>query len=575
MLKRRIVLLMSLYLLIFSVLLGRLFYYQVIKGENISQQAIAMRSQQIELREYHRGDILDRNLSSLTSSHSSLALYGLPRVIGQESYYKHNDTDKDANQLVKDKAYEELASFLAKMLKDRDEQEILTQLKHEGNNARFIRINDNLSPAQAEQINASHLPGLVVAPIINRYREDGFCAHLLGYASKGEGGEGQAGIEKAYEKTLRGNPSSQELVSTLDARGKVIQGLMFKVREDQRQESAVVLTIDKRIQEVVENAMDKRITKGAVVVMDIHNKEILAMASRPTFNPYLVKDIIAFDDRSTLSNRALSKYNPGSLFKILLSAAALEEGKVNLEEKFFCSGEYVYNEQVTTACWKEDGHGSLSFAQAFANSCNPTFIQVGLRLGRTKLLQYVDQMHLTDETIIGYNPGNVGTYVKIAGGNPALGNACLGQEGVMLSPVQIASLLSTIADDGWWASPSLVQYTIDQNGQKEMLPKGERQQVITTSTAEKVKQLLEKVVEEGTGKPAAIPEARVAGKTATSQTGRMKSADEEILNPWFAGYFPADQPRYAIVVMAEEGSSGAESCAPVFKDISRGMLKFF
>ncbi|PKM76048.1 MAG: hypothetical protein CVU90_14530 [Firmicutes bacterium HGW-Firmicutes-15] len=557
MLEKRIVMLMSLFLFIFSALLGRLFYYQVIIGEKITQQATAMRSQEIEMNEYHRGDILDRNLLSLTSGQPSLAVYCLPEVINREGNYG------------------ELASFLAQVLKDKDEKEILREINHKGNKSKLLRVDTDLNQAEALQINASNLPGLVVAPIIKRYREDGFCAHLLGYASKGEGGEGQSGIEKAYEKTLKGNHSSQELVSILDARGKAIQGLMFKVRDEQRQDSSVVLTIDKRIQEVVEKAMDKRITKGAVVVMDIHSKEILAMASRPTFNPYQVSDIVSFDDRSTLSNRALSKYNPGSLFKILLSTAALEEGKVNMEERFFCSGKYVYNEQVTTACLKKEGHGSLSFAEAFAYSCNPTFIRVGLRLGRTRLLQYVKQMHLTDESITGYNPGPIGTYVKIDGGDPALGNASLGQEGVMLSPVQIASLLSTIADDGWWATPSLVQYTIDQNGQKEMLPKGERQQVITPGTAGKVKQLLEKVVEEGTGKPAAIPEARVAGKTATSQTGRMKSADEEVLNTWFAGYFPADQPRWAIVIMAEEGSSGAQNCAPIFKDISQGILKYF
>jgi peptidoglycan glycosyltransferase/penicillin-binding protein 2 len=548
---------MSLFLLIFSALLGRLFYFQVVVGEKITQQAIAMRSMQLELLEYNRGDILDRNLSSLTGEQTSLALYYLPGVIKREGNYV------------------ELASFLSQVLKDKDEQEILTEIMHRDNKAQYVKFEADIGQVEALQINSSHLSGIVVAPVINRYRQDGFCAHLLGYASRGEGGEGQSGMEKAYEKLLHGNGANRELVSILDARGNAIEGLMFKVRDEQRQDSCVVLTIDKRIQEVVEKAMDKRITKGAVVVMDIHSKEILAMASRPTFNPYQVSDIIAFDDRSTLSNRALSKYYPGSLFKILLSTAALEEGKVNMEELFFCSGHYIYNEKVTTSCWKEEGHGELSFAEAFANSCNPTFIQVGLRLGRTKLMQYVDQMHLTDESIIGYNPGKIGTYVKIDGGDPALGNASLGQEGVMLSPVQIASLLSTIADDGWWASPSLVLYTKDQKGQKEMIPKGERQQVITPETAGKVKQILEKVVEEGTGKPAAIPEARVAGKTATSQTGRMKSADEEVLNTWFAGYFPADQPRWAIVVMAEEGSSGAQNCAPVFNDISRGILKYF
>ncbi|MDD4803502.1 MAG: penicillin-binding protein 2 [Syntrophomonas sp.] len=555
MVNKRILILMSLFLLVFSIILGRIFYFQVISGGKISRQAAAMRSRHIDMREYQRGDILDRNLSSLTNNQTSWALYGLPEVIEREGI-------------------DELSSLLAQVLK-KDRQKIITEINDKGKNARLIRFDCEIMPDQAVKINSSDWPGLVVAPVVSRYGTDGFCAHILGYAGNGDAGEGQSGIEKAYEKVLRGrNGYIQELVSVTDNRGQTIPGLSFKIRQEKRENGCVVLTIDKRIQEVVENSMNKYITKGAVVVMDIHSKEILAMASRPTFSPDQVGEIIAFDDRSTLMNRALSRFNPGSVFKILLSTAVLEENVINLDERFFCSGKHVYNEQVSTDCWKKEGHGTMSFAEAFANSCNPAFIQVGLSLGRTKLLEYVNRLHLTDETIIGYNPGNIGTYVKIDGGDAALGNASLGQQGVMLSPLQIASLLATIADDGWWAQPSLVRYTVDQDGCQKVLPLGERQQVVTSQTVVKVQKLLEKVVAEGTGKTAAIPEMGVAGKTATSQTGRMINAEEEILNAWFAGYLPADKPRCAIVIMAEEGSSGAENCAPVFRDISRGILEF-
>ena len=156
-----------------------------------------------------------------------------------------------------------------------------------------------------------------------------------------------------------------------------------------------------------------------------------------------------------------------------------------------------------------------------------------------------------------------------------MGNASLGQQGVMVTPLQIASLLATVADEGGWAAPSLVKYTLDKDGHRTPVPGGERQQVISAPTAANLRVLLEKVVQEGTGRTAAIPETRVAGKTATSQTGRMISENEEALNTWFAGYLPADKPRWAIVVMVEEGRSGSENCAPIFRDISQGILQYY
>lgn len=566
---KRLFLLIGLLFSLFTVLWGRIFYFQVIKGAEISRQAVAMRTHNVELCDQIRGDILDRNLLPLTNSNTSTAVFFSIDAAKL-------DTDRNArNDINSEKYIKEISQFLAGVLVNMSEAEILANIQAAAPSTKFVLIKNNLNPSEIEQLKTASKPGLILAPVTKRYAEGGFCAHLLGYTNLGVNSTGQAGLEKAYDNILHHDAGPCELVTVVDARGQAIPGLTGKYLTASEGKSAVVLTIDKRIQEVVEKAMDSRAEKGAAVVMDIHSKEILAMVSRPTFDPYQINDAIEFDSRSPLTNRVLSRYNPGSLFKILLTSAALEEEIVDLDEPFFCSGKYVFNDQVSISCLKKEGHGQLTFRQAFAQSCNPTFIQVGLRLGRTRLLRYVDQFHLTDETIIGYESGKIGTYVKINGGDAAMGNASLGQEGVMVTPLQVASLLSTVADGGVWAAPSVVKYTLDKTGDKIAVEGGQPKQVISSLTAEKVRSLLENVVDDGTGRTAAIPEAKVAGKTATAQTGRIIDGDEEVLNTWFGGFFPADQPRWAVVVMVEEGISGSQTCAPIFKDISRGILQYY
>jgi peptidoglycan glycosyltransferase/penicillin-binding protein 2 len=426
----------------------------------------------------------------------------------------------------------------------------------------------HLDPEQIRRINSAHIAGLIIAPVSNRYQENGFGIHVLGYVNQ-DGSTGLTGVEKEYNRFLTRGHKYQELASILDGRGQVIPGLGSRLRNPlSDQQGSVVLTIDKRLQEIVEKAMDKGVKKGAVVVLDTRSKEILAMASRPAFNPYKLDDIINYDQDSCLVNRALSAYNPGSLFKIVVASAALQEGLVGMDEQFNCSGRYIFNDQVSIACWQEKGHGKLSFASAFANSCNPTFIQVGLRLGRARLLHYVQKLHLTDTGISGFGSRNGDSYVKINGGDPAMGNACLGQEGVMLTPLQLASLVSTVADGGFWSVPALVRCTLDEKSHRQPISRPKPQRVLDSSVAALVRSLMEKVIVDGTGKSASLQEVQVAGKTATSQTGQITNGEEEILNTWFAGYFPADNPRWTVVVLVEKGKSGAASSAPVFREIA-------
>jgi penicillin-binding protein 2 len=340
----RIFVAMCIFLAVYVLLGGKIAYYQLWCGSELTQEAAAMRNKQIQLKEYSRGEILDRNLVSLTSTNSSNGLYCLI-----DNHYSESPEE----------SISELTDALARVFAEKDintsqwAAELMCAYQM---GKPYIRIAADLTDEEILRIESLQAPGLVVAPVIKRYGSDGFCAHLLGYVSKSEIAQGQAGIEREYDEILREGNAGQELVTVFDARGMAISGLMFKVKEDPKQKSnMVVLTIDKRVQEIVEKVMNEQVETGAVVVMDTKSREILAMASRPTFNPYQVENFLA-DKNRALSNRALNRYYPGSLFKIVVAAAALEENLVSPSDHFFCNGQYIFNEDLAISCWNKEGH---------------------------------------------------------------------------------------------------------------------------------------------------------------------------------------------------------------------------
>ncbi|NLJ72424.1 MAG: hypothetical protein GX333_05375 [Syntrophomonadaceae bacterium] len=562
----RIYFLMALCLFIFSLLLAKVFYYQLVKGELITKQAISMRSKEIALNEYSRGTIYDRNLLALTNNHSVAALYVLPEEI-KKAYGKNSIGERELGDFSRQ---------LAKDLTSLNEVKITNSLSLGIKKGQpMIRLASNLTGEEVAIISNSNLPGIVVAPLISRYDDSLICRHVLGYVTDSSEPIGVTGIEKLYNDILNNNRAGWQLTFINDAKGQPIKGLMYKLRNNSNGNSSVVLTIDKRVQEIVEKALVSKMAKGAVVVLDIKSKEILALASRPTYNPNFVSNIIN-DENSPLINRATNVYYPGSLFKILLAAAALEEDIVSFDDKFYCDGAYQFTDTLAISCLKKDGHGDLSFFSAFANSCNPVFIEVGLKLQREKIMEYVHKFHLTDESIQGwFESEGTKSYVNIKPGPAGIGNACLGQEGVMLTPLNLANLIATIADNGRWGKPLIVKYAINQNGEKSLVKRNEYEQVISKDTAVKVQKLMEEVIGSGTGKRAALSGVQVAGKTATSQTGNYNEDDEEWLNTWFGGYLPADNPKWAIVVMVEKGTSGSVNAAPIFREISEGLLNLF
>ncbi|MGE5397648.1 MAG: peptidoglycan D,D-transpeptidase FtsI family protein, partial [Chitinophagales bacterium] len=432
-------------------------------------------------------------------------------------------------------------------------------------------------PLQKHSLNNRKLPpGVIIVPVKQRYREDGFLIHLLGHVGQSLEKpvlQGDAGLEKRYDSTLKGK-QAQEVVAVVNGMGQPIAGLTPKSKDDSETvEYAVVTTIDKRTQAIVEKVMDQRVTSGAVVVMNIKNRDILAMASRPTYNPYNPASYQGNTESAWLLNRALTPFYPGSVFKIVVAAAALENHAIDSTAEFYCPGSYRYSSRLTIPCWKQNGHGKVNLEQALAESCNVAFIEMGLKVGRTRLLELCRRVHLAEQEIIGYSDTQSGSHVAIDYGRPALGNATLGQQGVYLTPVQISNLIATLASNGVYKRPRLVIQTWGKGNTRIYYPPDRGEKVLNQAVCNELCRYLCQVTAYGTGKNADLPGVGCGGKTATSQTGHYTSAGEEVLNTWFTGFFPADNPQWVVTVLVEHGQSGGYNAAPVFKEIAEGILE--
>ncbi|MGE5454323.1 MAG: penicillin-binding transpeptidase domain-containing protein, partial [Methylocystaceae bacterium] len=267
-------------------------------------------------------------------------------------------------------------------------------------------------------------------------------------------------------------------------------------------------------------------------------------------------------------NRALLPYHPGSLFKVVVAAAVLENHLIDETHLYRCPGYYTFPSGVTISCWKKEGHGLLSFDQGLALSCNSTFIQIGQLAGRNRILQEAERLHLTDNQITGFDHLEQNGLLQVEPGGPALANACLGQQGVMMTPLRMANMMATVADNGWWRPPRLVLEKRQGDRPIALYRQPPARQVISSTTSQRLQKMLRSVVDEGTGKRAQglWP---TAGKTASSE------ATGDILHTWFAGYVPADEPRIAIAVLVEQGTSGGATCAPIFKAIADGAAKIY
>ena len=407
---------------------------------------------------------------------------------------------------------------------------------------------------------------LYIAP--KRYAPQCLAPHLIGYLN-GEKTSGTAGIERAYDDLLKQFSGQITVTYPTDGSGRYRADAEIRVSDTIKQcQGGIVLTIDRGIQEKIENIATSHITKGAIVVLDAENGDVLASGSYPTFHPESTANIA----EGALINRALSLFDCGSVFKIVTTLAALEKG-VSVDQIYECSGAITVN-GTTFHCHHRLGHQMLDMETAFAQSCNVYFIQLAQHIGASSLLNMARQLGLCEEIEIAetlYAPASVLPTAADLSADAALANLSFGQGKLLITPMHIARMTAVIAGDGTLFDTSAVLGAIDAQGRWiESRARG-GETVISASSVASVRRMMEQVVTEGTGSAARSNTVSVAGKTGTAETGQLNNG-KAVTHSWFTGYFPAENPQYVVTVLIEDMTLSDKNAAEVFCEISNNLI---
>lgn len=544
---RRMRIIRSIFIFVLILITLKLFNIQAISGKQYATAAALQQTRNTAVYK-ERGDILDRN--------------GI-RFTGRE--YKWQAILQPATLLSNPTNLRIVADIFNMTTEN-------LSLKLSNNNLPYIM---DITAAQAKAIADSSLQGISVIDMPVRNSKATLAPHIVGYVDE-KGEVGLAGIEKVFQDSLkRGGGVYTGVIA--DAGNSFMDQFGYRIWNNMGEEKLnVKLTLDYHMQNIVEETMDRMVDKGAVVVIDILTGEILAMASRPDFDPSNINPALK-DEEQSLFNRALGAYTPGSIFKIVTASAALENG-ISPDLTFDCPG-YVELGDIIMKCssYESGGHGSINLAQAFARSCNSYFINLGLKVGRDKLFDMADKFGLGKKTGLfdqgvdepsGVIPSSIGYAVPAE-----VANLSIGQGSLLVSPVQAANMTAVIANGGLLNQVSIVDSIINSAGERirnVRFPSWKR--VLSKETATSLQGMMLLTVQSGTGGLANIKGyGGSAGKTGSAETGWVKE-NRNIIHAWFSGYFPIDAPRYALCIFIEDGKSGGSSAAPIFAEISAKIM---
>ena len=401
--------------------------------------------------------------------------------------------------------------------------------------------------------------GVSCWPTARRSSAAPLAVQLLGYLD-GEG-HGAAGLEAAFDDLLTGSGAGDTLLCTVNAQGKLRAEPVLTPADSGA--VGVQLTLSREIQQTAEAVANETMQSGCILVLDTANAKVRACVSRPGYDPENISASLNAPD-SPLLERAFQCYAVGSVFKPVVAAAALEAGESGFV--YTCPGWCEVDGQVFR-CAGGIPHGEVDLAAALEKSCNGYFIRLGQVLGAERVRALAERVgfgqaaELTDRfrTAAGILPT-----AEALTSSGAYANFCFGQGELLATPVQVAGMLNALVT-GTWQMPLFLRNTLDEaTGEPlETLAHRKAESVISEQTAQTLRGLLAGVVANGTGREAALPETTAAGKTGTAQTGQFR-AGEELKNSWFAGVFPAEQPRYTIVVLQDAQTEPAHSSAAVF-----------
>jgi len=547
--KVRIIFLSCLLFFCFVLILGRMFQLQVLKKEQLYKLAAQQQHARIPLVP-KRGTIYDSRGNELAVS------------IEVDSVYA------DARKVVEvEKTAKELSSIL-----QIDRGELKQKLR---NHRSFEWVQRKISPKEVEQIKALQLPGIAFLKENRRfYPNSHLAAHLVGFV--GLDSKGLEGIEFQYDALLNGE--NRVWTAARDALGREIaMGKGPFEKEDHYRN--IVLTIDKAIQHITETELSRGVEKwgakgGMAIAMDPWSGKILAMASFPTFSP---NQFLQYRSKSW-RNRALSDiFEPGSLFKAFLAAAALEEQVVRPSDSFYCeNGSYkVYDRTIHDI----SKYGYLTFQQIIKVSSNIGASKVGEKMGKERLYRYISAFGFGEKTRVGLpGEGNGMVHHPRYWSPVALDTISFGQ-GISVTAIQMATALSAIANGGFLMKPYVVERITNERGEVVQSFKPETvRKVISEETAKRVTVLLKATTEKGGTGEGAVPSGyEVAGKTGTAQKvdSLLGGYSEDRYVSGFMGFAPADAPKLVLIVIVDEpqgNSYGGVVAAPIFKTIMEKAL---
>lgn len=546
---KRIKIVLLIILFIFIIITAKVFYIEVIDYKKLNSLASGLWSRNLPI-EADRGNIYTVDGEAIASNLTTTSLVFIPNQI------KNKD-------LVAEKISEILDVPKSKIEEHLYKKSMMERVHPEGR---------RLSYKIADKIENLHFDGVYLLKESKRYYpHNEMLSHVLGYV--GIDNQGLSGLELEYDDILTGEYGSIQYFS--DAKGNNLERNSIYVEPEDGLD--IYLTVDYGIQSSIERELDNVVLRynpdGAwAIAMNPNTGEILGMSSRPNFNPNSYKD---YDTEIINRNMAIwASYEPGSTFKILTLSAAVNEGKVDLLKDTFYDGGSVNVGGARIKCWKHGGHGSQTFLEVVQNSCNPGFVELGNRLGKETLFDYINKFGYGKKTGIDLNGEATGILFSLDKVGPVeLATTAFGQ-GVSVTALQQVVAVSAAINGGTLYKPYIVKrVAYHENGQiiKEVKPTIVRDNIVTKDTSEKVRMTLESVVSLGTGRNAYIDGYRVGGKTGTAQKVNNGIYMQGNYIVSFIGFLPANDPKIVVYLAIDNPKGvtqyGGTVSAPIVKNI--------
>ena len=561
--KKKIMVVFLCAALVLAALIGRLVYLMIFDADYYQELAQDLHEREREIKAA-RGEIVDRNGVVLATNRTVCTI----SVI-------HSQVEKP----------EEVISVLSREL-ELDAAEVRKKVEKVSS---MEKIKTNVDKEVGDRIRGYDLAGVKVDEDYKRYYPyDELASRVLGFT--GGDNQGIIGLEVKYEEYLKGINGT--ILTVTDARGVELNGVAEDRIEPVPGETLQVsldYNIQSYCQQAAEKVMEEKQAEAvSILLMNPQNGEIYAMVNVPEFNLNEPYELNTGADEASLTDEELQDelnqmwrnrcindtYEPGSVFKIITSSACLEEGVVSLDDTFFCPG-YRIVEDRKIRCHKVGGHGQETFVQGIQNSCNPVFMDIGLRLGADRFYEYFEEFGLMKLTNIDL-PGEAGTIMhrKEDIGTVELATMTFGQS-FQVTPVQMAVTVSSIVNGGNRVTPHVGTAVLDREGNVvEEFEYEAESGIVSEETSETMRMLLESVVAEGSGKNAYLEGYSIGGKTATSQT-LPRSANKYISS--FLGFAPADDPQILGMVIIHDPQGvyyGGTIAAPVLRSIYDNVLPY-